>query len=311
MRTPPPAQSYLSLDELSPTVDLASCWQHASDRWFEYRIPSFHFLLVETGGIVNQTPTRRFKAQPGDLICFPPAEYNRYGTLGPTVVYESHITFAPPPRHRLGPWFDEAGPLRLCLPLRHAFGATRQVFETLCIELGHAGSAHRLRVRAAVYELLAIIAGLRKQRAAGAPVLDDWQRARLRLESEAGASLQVAQLAERMNVGADHFIRRFKQRFGVTPKVFQTHARLREAVRLLRSTGKGIKTIAYDVGFADSKSFLRTFKKHFGVVPSDLRLSRDPVPPMKSTESLYPINRHVFPPDAVPGYAERWQLPKR
>ena len=267
-------------------------------------------MLVESGRIINQTPSRRFEAGPADLICLPPTEYNRYGTQGVTVYYQAHIAFAPAPRHRLGPWLEEAGPLPLHLHLHEAFGAMRQVFETLCIELSQPGSAHQLRVRAAVHEMLAIIIDVSRRRDTGVRHLDDWQRARLRLNSEWGANLKIENLAASMGIGVDHFIRRYKQRFGISPKVYQTHARLREAVRLLRSTEKSSKMIAYEMGFADPKSFFRLFKKHLGVVPSDLRLSGNSRQKIKSVRarSLFPINRHVLPPDAAPNFESQWRV---
>ena len=291
-------------------VDLASCWHYETDQSFEYRIPSFHFMLVESGRILNRTTGRRFEAGPTDLICLPPTEYNRYETHGATVYYQAHIAFAPPPRHRLGPWLEAAGPLPLHLHLNDAFGAMRQVFETLCIELGQVGSAHQLRVRAAVHEMLAIVIDVSRRRGPGLRHLDDWQRARLRLNSEWGANLKIEQLAAGMGIGVDHFIRRFKQRFGMSPKVYQTHARLREAVRLLRSTEKSTKMIAYEMGFIDPKSFFRLFKKHLGVAPSDLRLSGEFKRQIKSArvKSLFPINRHVLPPDAAPNFEMQWHV---
>lgn len=281
------------------------------DQWSEYRSPSFHLMLIESGRMINRTSLHSFEAGPGELICLPPTEYNKYGAQGALVLYQVHLSFAPPPRHRLGPWLDEVGPLPLHLPLRDAFGAMRQVFETFCIELGQAGEAHQLRMRAAVFEMLAIIIDVSKGSDPGVRHLDDWQRARLRLDSEWGANLKIEELAAEMGVGTDHFIRRFKQRFGMSPKVYQTNARLREAVKLLRSTEKSAKTIAYEMGFTDPKSFFRIFKKHLGVVPSDLRLSgssKRKVKPVR-TKSLFPINRHVFPPGAGPQYQTQWALP--
>jgi len=303
----------LSLDELSPVVDLASCWHFENDTQHEYRIPSFHLMLIESGRLLNQTPRHCFEAGPGDFVCLPPSEYSRYSTRGTTVYYQAHIAFAPPPRHRLGPWLDGIGPLPLHLPLRAAFQAMRQVFETLCIELGQAGPASQLRVRAAIYEILALIITASKQRGSISRQLDDWQRARLRLNSEWGAHLKIEDLASRMGVSTDHFIRQYKQRFGISPKVYQTHARLREAVRLLRSTEKSAKTIAYELGFTDPKSFFRLFKKHLGVVPSDLRLSGNPKQPLKSApaKSLHPINQHVYPAHIGPRIETKFRLPKR
>ncbi len=269
-------------------------------------------MLVESGCIRNRTTERRFDAIAGDMICLPPTEYNTYGNRGPTVYYQAHIAFAAPPHHRAGPWLNGIGPLPIHLRLRNSFHAMRRVFETLCIELGQAGPAHQLRLRAAVFEMLAIIIEAKKHNTSGAQRLDDWQRIRLRLDSEWGAELKIEELATQMGISVDHFIRRFKQRFGTSPKVYQTHARLREAIRLLRGTDKSTKTIAYELGFTDSKSFFRLVKKHLGVVPSNLRLLGNPEDKIRpATQSLFPINRHVLPAHAGPRFEKQWHLRKK
>ncbi|MBN2202458.1 AraC family transcriptional regulator, partial [bacterium] len=209
---------FLTLDELDPSVDLASCWHFPRDQWHRYRIPGHHLLLVETGAIKARTPQGNLTAAARDLICFRPTELNEYGNRGPTLFYQAHINFAPPPRDRLTPWLDEKGPLPALVHLGAAFDDMRHLFETLCIEIVRPGAAHRLRLRAAVLEILALAADVLSASPSETVRLDPWQRARLRLESELGGDMTIGRLAREMGVSADHFIRQFKRRFGVTPK---------------------------------------------------------------------------------------------
>jgi len=315
-RTP----GYLGLDELSPVVELASCWHMEDNPWYRYRIPGHHLLLLEKGRIEFIAPLGSGSAKAGDLICFRPAEINQYGTFGPTTFYQSHINFAPPPKERLTPWLDEAGPLPLCIPLGGAFKAVRECFEALCLELPQPGAAPKLRVRAAVHELLALIAGAcgehsRKdgaKRDAKAPKLDPWQRARLRLASDLSAPLQVQRLAKELGLSADHFIRQFKARFGLSPKQYRLHAKLKEAARLLRAGEHAVKGVAFELGFADSKAFTRLFKRRFGFTPAEFRAGGGQVPTDSgdarpaTSGTLYPLNRHVIPPEAGADWFTRW-----
>lgn len=266
-------------------------------------------MLIESGRIEARTPSRRFEAGAEDLICFPAAEYTEYTTRGHTLFYQTHIAFAPPPRHRLTPWLKEIGPLPLVVPLGKSFEAARRIFETLCVELGQEGSAHQLRVRAAVSELLAIIVDVSRSKRPNLRHLDDWQRARLRLDSDLAKPMSVGELASQMSISDEHFIREFKQRFGVSPKAYHTHARMREAALFLRNTDMRVKAIAYELGFSDPKSFMRIFKKHLGLSPSKLRsathMHLENV--AKQGKALFPVNKHVIPPNAKPNWVSKFR----
>jgi len=304
---------HLTLDQLQPVVELAGFWHLEEDRWFKYRIPGHHLMLVESGQIESRTPQGTFTARAHDLICYRPTELNEYGNHGPTLYYQTHINFVPPPQPQLTPWLNENGPLPALLPMGAAFEDMRRLFETLCLEVARPGAAHRLRVRAAVFELLAVIADVLSKQPAAAASLDPWQRARLRLESELAADLRIDRLAREAGLGVDHFIRQFKRRFGVTPKACRLNARLREAARLLRGTDRPVKTVAYELGFADAKAFARLFRKRLGVSPSDLQ-SATPLRPaadLPAAKALYPVNQHVVPPEAGADWFERWRCRDR
>ena len=63
-----------------------------------------------------------------------------------------------------------------------------------------------------------------------------------------------------------HFLRKFKELTGVTAHTFVNNRRLIKAAEGLKQ-GKNIATVYAEVGFADYTSFLRNFKKTFGVSP--------------------------------------------
>ncbi|MBE7464047.1 MAG: helix-turn-helix transcriptional regulator [Planctomycetes bacterium] len=317
MSTRPPAPEYLALDELQPRVDLASYWR-VGPVWYTYRIPGHHLLLIHRGTLEAETPQGRIKAKDGDLICFRPTEHNEYGTKGKLEFFQAHIDFAPPPKEAQTPWLGEAGPLPLHLPMGEAYEPLARVYETLMLELPQSGAVHELRVRQAVFEMLALIAEaqLGRQRRRGetqAPRIDAWQRARLRLGSDLDAELRLGPLARELGVSRDHFIRRFRQRFGVNPIEYRTRARLLAALRRLREGTEPVKTIARALGWADTKSLTRACKRHFGLAPRDVRAGQSlPTPEAPGTESerLYPINKHVVPPEAGAQYFEKWRVRK-
>ncbi|MCC6581389.1 MAG: helix-turn-helix transcriptional regulator [Phycisphaeraceae bacterium] len=303
---------FLTLDEISPTVHMAACFRRQKIFWHRYRIPSHHILLLESGQYRAKTPNGTFVAQPGDLLCFRPTDWNESGNPVPCVVYESHLEFAPPPRQGWTPNLNELGPLPLQVSLGDAFADMRRVFEVLCMEVEQDTALATLRTRAAVHEMLAIIVSvLNKKQEQSLKHLDPWLRLRLRLDSELGGELKGDVLAKEMHLSRAYFIRTFKQRFGLTPKAYHTQARLREAARLLRSTDKPIKAIAYELGFADPRIFTRLFKSHLSVLPSDVRLGV--APPLEEspaeTDQLFPLNRHLVPPRAGSNWMQRY-LPR-
>ena len=68
-----------------------------------------------------------------------------------------------------------------------------------------------------------------------------------------------------------HFIRTFKQTYGITPNQFIINKRLEKAMHLLESTNLPIKDIAVSTGFANSYYFSRTFRMKTTITPSEYR----------------------------------------
>jgi AraC-like DNA-binding protein len=129
-----------------------------------------------------------------------------------------------------------------------------------------------------------------------------------RLDSTLHQDLTIGELARQMGLSTEHFIRQFKQHFGISPKAYHTRARLQEAARSLRGSEKSIKSIAYSMGFSDPKSFTRRFKQHLGVKPSDLRLAApsDAAEACTPNRTLFPMNVHLLPPQTSPASFKRY-----
>src|SRR5690349_17727311 len=105
------AKHDLSIEEISPTVDLADCWRYGANKSFRYGLPFHHLILVESGSIRAKPPGGEFDARAGDLICFRPALVNEYLVREPTTFYQAVIQFAPPPHDKWTPTLGELGPL--------------------------------------------------------------------------------------------------------------------------------------------------------------------------------------------------------
>ena len=83
------------MNELKPALHLAGCYQYLRDVWFQYRVPSHHFILIESGRIEAKTQEGVFHAGARDLICFRPADLNQYGVHAPALIGKPGISTAP------------------------------------------------------------------------------------------------------------------------------------------------------------------------------------------------------------------------
>ena len=78
------------------------------------------------------------------------------------------------------------------------------------------------------------------------------------------------QVAEKLNVSARTLMRNLDKE-GIRFKTLANDVRFERAKQLLRSTSQSTKAIALAVGYGESSSFVRAFKMHTGLTPSQWR----------------------------------------
>lgn len=87
--------------------------------------------------------------------------------------------------------------------------------------------------------------------------------------------LSLEEIAESASFSAFHFHRIFKVAVGETVAGFTRRLRLESAAnRLISNSGDDITTIAMDYGFSSSQNFAKSFRKHFGMTPTEYRNSK-------------------------------------
>jgi AraC-like DNA-binding protein len=59
--------------------------------------------------------------------------------------------------------------------------------------------------------------------------------------------------------------------FGVSVHDFQTEVRMQQALKMLQLTRAPIAQVAEKAGFSEPTNFTAAFKKHFAVLPSQIR----------------------------------------
>lgn len=85
--------------------------------------------------------------------------------------------------------------------------------------------------------------------------------------------IRIEDIAQKVNMCTEHFIRSFKRHVGKTPKEYLIKYRIDQAISLLISTDLSIADIAQQCGFSDSSYFSRCFKQSTGQTAAAFRKS--------------------------------------
>lgn len=85
------------------------------------------------------------------------------------------------------------------------------------------------------------------------------------------SDLEISWLAEQLLVSRVQLFRKIKALTGKSPSQFIRSYRLGKARQMLRTTHDTVAEVAYKTGFSDPGYFSKTFKKEFGVSPSEIK----------------------------------------
>jgi AraC-like DNA-binding protein/mannose-6-phosphate isomerase-like protein (cupin superfamily) len=95
-------------------------------------------------------------------------------------------------------------------------------------------------------------------------------RARCLLDQHLSRPISLEELAGITGYSRYHFLRRFRETFGLAPKTYHLCARLLEAKRLL-ALGDAVCDVALQLGFSDQSHLGRNFRRVFGLTPGSYR----------------------------------------
>jgi AraC-like DNA-binding protein len=88
--------------------------------------------------------------------------------------------------------------------------------------------------------------------------------------------LEVDDLARAAGLSKAHFSREFRRTFGESPYVYLLTRRLERAAALLRSTDYSVAQICLEVGLQGIGSFTTSFKRMYGMTPTEYRATYPP-----------------------------------
>lgn len=104
--------------------------------------------------------------------------------------------------------------------------------------------------------------------------LAPWQLkiARDMMMCQVGDGLALADIAGRLNMSVNHFIKAFGETEGVSPYHWYMQRRIAQAMALLRvETLLPLSKVADECGFADQSHFTKTFTRLLGIPPGRWR----------------------------------------
>jgi transcriptional regulator GlxA family with amidase domain len=91
------------------------------------------------------------------------------------------------------------------------------------------------------------------------------------MENRYAEVLAIDEIAREVGISPRHFKRRFKQAIGETPLSYLQRVRIEAAKKKLERSRAPVSEITWQIGYADSSSFCRLFKKTTGLSPRDYR----------------------------------------
>jgi len=87
-----------------------------------------------------------------------------------------------------------------------------------------------------------------------------------------GHEVSLNELAQALNLSTSRLRHLFKDEMGVSPAQYLKLQRMQRAKELLEATFLNVKEVMLQVGVKDKSSFVRDFKKLYGLSPSRYRV---------------------------------------
>jgi AraC family transcriptional regulator len=107
--------------------------------------------------------------------------------------------------------------------------------------------------------------------------LPAWQQKRVMefIEAHLAEEISLAALAELADLSLFHFARAFTQSFGVPPHRYHMARRMDRARSLLQRPALSVTQIGIQIGFRETSSFSKAFRRFTGLTPTEYRRHRE------------------------------------
>ena len=240
--------------------------------WARGRALSAHQIVYVSrgGGRFESAAAGSAEVRPGDVMLLFPGVWHRYAPHADTGWDEHWVEFGGPFVRTL---YDETG-LDGARPVVHVGGDpeflglySRVMSE---VELERVGHQHVLA--ATTVRIIAEVGVTPTRRAFRDTTIERAiERAKAIFAKSAGVSLNMEEVAERLDVGYTWFRRMFKEYTGMSPGQYHLQLRVGRARRLLENTSLTVSQIADACGFTTDRYFVRLFREKTGTTPGEYR----------------------------------------
>ena len=149
-----------------------------------------------------------------------------------------------------------------------------ELLDRITAKLNDPYLSSELAINSLITQLLtdAINEGLGNEEPNNVMLYPSWvQRAADILSEHCAEDIRISDLAMQLYMEQNNFIRSFRKYTGKTPKEYQIDCRMERATALLMNSDISLVEIASRCGFASHSFFSKTFKKLYGVTPSEYR----------------------------------------
>ena len=127
-----------------------------------------------------------------------------------------------------------------------------------------------------LYQLIALLTQNNDQSETKSAAAEDMDSLYVRaavnmLINPANPQIKVSDVASAIGISRGYLSIIFKKTMKVSPQEFQLNFRMEKAGNLLRSTPLSVSAVAEELGYTDVLSFSKSFRRYFGMSPTDFR----------------------------------------
>lgn len=240
---------------------------HVQPQWYfaEHQHEGVEIVGVLNGEVILGVDGECWHAAAGRIFVIPPMFPHSWSAEKEAELAVAHLVSVSRDLYDL--LLPRNVPRILCLSSSQ-FAEYRSLFERVAAIGEHPAAQRNRLLRAYLEALLLILLEGDEQQDVRVAVM---QEAMAYMRAHLHEPISIAQVARAFLMSEVTFRRHFRTTFGTSPKQYLLELRLTEAKQLLETSQLSVQEIARQMGFFDLAHFSATFKKRFGLSPSNWR----------------------------------------